>query len=419
MIRRRDLVRALGDPDVADWVLVEHEQEVASVDEARRVRRDERRTKWHLTAHVDTPTGRGSAFVSIDAADGDAEAIVRQTIELARASIGPAWVTRPAAAPARVQLQDPALLKRDLLDVASSIARTVQRPPGSKVVASAQLLRDKVNMLSAYGVRTDWTATLVRVDLLVSVGDRSISITREARRLEDLGLDAAIASALDDLRTMSGAVAMKPGKRAIVLRRDAMLHDGLGVWSVFVPQADAVVERQGLTRYRERTLIAAPGVEPLTVISDGARDFGLLSAPMGEQGDAVRRFALVERGMAAGLGLSPREGALRGRDPNGGVRNLVVDTGSWTGAIDAAARPVLEIRRLRSLSLDPYTGDASLEIGIAIDHADGTQQPVVGGSLRVDMIAALAGAWRSSTGIARGAYIGPDAVLFEGADVLP
>src|SRR5439155_4262859 len=129
---------------------------------------------------------------------------------------------------------------------------------------------------------------------------------------------------------------------------------------------------------------------------------GVLSAPLGDEGDAVRRWAMVERGVAAGLGLSPREAALRRRDPNGGVRNLAVELGSWTGE---ASGKVLEVRRLRELAIDPYTGEASLEIALGV--AGG--KPFAGGTLRLDLIAALAHARRSTKPLTRGAYVGPDA----------
>src|SRR5439155_22382561 len=128
--------------------------------------------------------------------------------------------------------------------------------------------------------------------------------------------------------------------------------------------------RQGLTRYREQMPIV-PGAdqerEPLTVASDGSLEYGVRSAPIGDEGDAVRRFLLVERGVAAGLGLSPREAALRHRDPNGGVRNIVVTSGTWSGDAAAGGGRVVEVRRLRHLALDRYTGDARLEIELALD----------------------------------------------------
>src|SRR5205814_212917 len=185
----------------------------------------------------------------------------------------------------------------------------------------------------------------------------ALVIMREARRLDELDLDVAIAAAAADLGLLARARAPKPGPCALVLGPDALLHGGLGVWDAFAAQADAVVERQGLTRYREGSPIAPSAdrvADPLTIDSDGALDFGTRSAPIGDEGDAVRRFALVDRGIAAGLGLAPREAALRHRDPNGGVRNLVVATGAWAG--EPPAGRVVEIHRLRALAIDPYTG---------------------------------------------------------------
>jgi hypothetical protein len=199
---------------------------------------------------------------------------------------------------------------------------------------------------------------------------------------------------------------------------EAMLHGVLGVWEAFALQADAVVERQGLTRYRPGTPVA-PGSElekePLTIESNGALELATRSSPIGDEGDAVRRFLLVDRGVAAGLGLSPREAALRRQDPNGGVRNLIVATGSWSGhATDAGGGRVVEVRRLRGLAIDPYTGEATLEIALGVVG----DQPFTGGTVRLDLIAALAHARRSRTRIRRGAYVGPDAVLVEHAELI-
>ncbi|HEY5920476.1 MAG TPA: metallopeptidase TldD-related protein, partial [Kofleriaceae bacterium] len=225
-----------------------------------------------------------------------------------------------------------------------------------------------------------------------------------------------------DLDSLASAAPATAGACVLVLGADALLHEGLGVWAAFASQADAVIERQGLTRYRERTPIAPDAeklAEPLTITSNGAIAYGVRSAPLGDHGDAVRTFKLVERGTAAGLSLTPREGALRGRDPNGGVRNLVVEAGTWPGTIDAGAVRVVELRRLRSLSIDPYTGDASLEIALGIEHtAKGGAKPVTGGAIRIDLIAALAKAKRSSRTITRGAYTGPDAVSIDRAELI-
>jgi hypothetical protein len=190
---------------------------------------------------------------------------------------------------------------------------------------------------------------------------------------------------------------------------------------VFALQADGLVEREGLTRYREHAPIAHGAdqiAEPLTIASDGALDYGVLSEPLDSDGAAVRRFTIVERGIAVGLGLSPREAALHSRDPNGskrdpngGVRNLVVGPGSWNSEPPAGA---VEVLRVRDLAIDPYTGDARLEL--ALCRRDGTY--FAGGTIRLDLITALARARRSSARVRTGAYEGPAAILVETADLL-
>ncbi|MCX5745310.1 MAG: hypothetical protein NT062_22770, partial [Proteobacteria bacterium] len=87
------------------------------------------------------------------------------------------------------------------------------------------------------------------------------------------------------------------GPCALVIGPDALLPGGgYGVWEIFAALADSVVDRQGLTRYRLGSPIAAGAetlAEPLSITSDGALDFGPRSAPVGDEGEAVRRFPLV------------------------------------------------------------------------------------------------------------------------------
>jgi hypothetical protein len=413
VIDRRSLTRALGHQDLADWIVVDRDQELVVVDGA--TRRQERRTRWQLTVHADTPTGRGTAHVSIDANEGDPDRLVEQAATLARLSVGPAWSSIPQAAPARVELADPALATADLLAVADAIVRV--RHAGAVIDARASLLRERVAVQTKQGFHTEWSATLAHVDALVAATGRSLSLTREARRVDQLELATAIDDAIADLELIASAGAPPPGPCALVLAGEALLHGGLGVWQAFVSQADAVVARQGLTRYHESTPIV-PGAdelaEPLDVTSDGALPFGVWSAPLGDEGDAVRKFPLVTRGIAAGLGLSPREASLRQREPNGGVRNLVVGPGTWDETL--VAPRVLEIRRLRGLEIDPYTGDADLEILLGFDRASRTS--FTGGTLRLDLIDVLARAHRSAHWLRRGPYAGPAAIGIERAELI-
>jgi predicted Zn-dependent protease len=427
MIDRAALERALAQHGIVEWALAQRDQELAIVtSEETALHRTERRTRFHLTVHHDAPSGRGSATLALDARGGDADALVEQTRQLAMASVSTTWRPRPPAAPAQVALEDPALRAHELLPLARRLAAGARGTSSVEVFATAHVLRERVEVATSHGLRTSWRATELEVDALVARGERSLAIARTARRAVDLGIGAAVRGAAADLELLAGAQAAEPGPCTVVLTAEAMLHGGRGVWEVFARQADALLERQGLSRYRERMPIARDAElldEPLTILSEGALDFALASAPVADDGAAVRTFALVERGRAAGLGLVTREAALRARDPNGGVRNLGVALGAtWPGTIEAA-RPyaagtgrVLEVRRLRTLAIDTYTGDATLEIELAVDHPRGLA--VTGGVLRLDLIDALARARRSTVELRRGSYRGPNAVLLARAELL-
>jgi microcin-processing metallopeptidase PmbA/TldD-like protein len=423
VISRRDLVRALVERNVADWVVIERELETAAIDETRGLQRREKLVRSTVILHHEDFHGRGTARLEVGAREGDAQLLIDRAISLAISARGPAWKSVPPAAPAKVPLLDPALdpsLKIDLVDHATRFLRTIQRPRDLRVTPRVAITREVAAMQSRSGSHAEWTASHIVAHALVASGERSIEVTREARRFADLGFDVGIDTAREDLEQLAKAGPPTPGRCALVLAADALLHaDTLGVWAVFATQADSVLEREGLTRYRVGAPIV-PGAdqvsEPLTIASDGALEYATRSAPLGDDGDAVRKFTIIERGVCTGIGLTGREAALRHRDPNGGVRNLVVYQGTWDG--QPTANRTVEVRRLRALSIDPYTGDASLEIRLAVDRRAGVAKPFAGGTVRLDLVGALARARRSSTVIRRGAYEGPAEVLIEDAELI-
>lgn len=417
MITRRELIRAVSrERRVADWVVIERTAELHVFDQFRQLTRRELRSSFTVVLHVDSALGRGSARVTVDAGQSTAAAVAARAVSLATTAVGPGWRSVPPAAPAQVTVEDRELPK-DLADAARPLIALAT----DGVRVRAEISREQAAIQAKSGFHEEWPSTQLRVDALVSDGQRSLELVREARRLSELTLDlpAAFAAALQDLTSLRAAQATPTlGELVdIVLDTDALLHDNaLGVWSVFAVQADATLERKGLTRYREGAPIvpgAAQVPEPLTITSDGSIDHALRSSPVGEDGDAVRKFDLVERGISAGLALTMREAALRGRDPNGGIRNLVIAPGTWDGT---PVRRTIEIKRLRALSVDPYTGDASLEIALAFDNG----RPFSGGTIRLDLLAALSRARRRKADrpLRRGAYVGPPSVLIERVELL-
>ena len=417
MITWRDLIRAVSrERRVADWVVIERVADVHVVDQFRQVTRRELRSSFTVVLHVDSALGRGSARITVDAGQSTATAVAARALSLATTAVGPGWRSVPPAAPARITVED-----RELPADLGEAARPLVALASDTVRVRAEISREQAAIQAKSGFHEEWPSTQLRLEALVSDGQRSLELVREARRLAELveAGPAALAAALEDLTSLQTAQAAPTlGEPVdIVLGADALLHDNaLGVWSVFAVQADATLERKGLTRYREGLPIvpgAAQVPEPLTITSDGSIDHALRSAPVGEDGDAVRKFDLVERGISAGLALTMREAALRGRDPNGGVRNLVIAPGTWDGT---PVRRTIEIKRLRALSVDPYTGDASLEIALAFDNG----RPFSGGTIRLDLLAALSRARRRKADkpLRRGAYVGPPAVLIERVELL-
>ncbi|MGE5185116.1 MAG: hypothetical protein ACM31C_23770, partial [Acidobacteriota bacterium] len=156
MIDRRAVAHALERRGVADWVVIDRDQELAIIDEAAPgLRRVEHRTRWQLTVHVDTATGRGSAHVTFDVAEASADAIVDQAIKLARATLGPAWASTPPAAPAKVALIDDS---REPIAIADALLHGAKRPAGATVTARASCLHERVTAIARAGFRTTWDA---------------------------------------------------------------------------------------------------------------------------------------------------------------------------------------------------------------------------------------------------------------------
>lgn len=289
-------------------------------------------------------------------------------------------------------------------------------------------------------------------------------IRLQARRLADLDLAQHVRRGAEQLERRAAATALPPGRYDLVLTRGALLPDNVsygqasladvdderlldaiphlgfaptrpeegsnwqfsGRYAWFEPiaaQADARATRLGLSRYRIGQSIHGDQPitgDPLTIISDGTLPFGLLSSPVGELGEPVRRFTLVERGVAAGLAFDVREAALRGVGANGGVRNLVIEPGKTLpeDLHRPARRPLLEARDLAWLDIDPATGNFTCEIALADLHAAQTiPRPTTGGILQGNIFHLLASARLSSQIFTKGWYTGPEAIRFPDIEV--
>jgi hypothetical protein len=422
VITRDDLLRALTGRRIAAWSIC-HRRARATIADHLGARRRELGSRWALAVHVDTPRGRGTATLDVSDRDVDVELLVDELVTRAAAHPGRPWLTPPTAAPARVDLVDADLGQAPLDDLAhgplDDLARALAASPrpGALTIARAQL--EDIAVETHGGLRVRWRAATLDAELTLRRGDHTLTLRRAARRRADLERDLAAALATADIDldlaaapTIGGPV---PGRAALLLPIDAMLAGdprGLGVWAALVAQADPEAERAGLTRLRRGAPLtpgAADLAAPLTVESDGARPFGLRAAPIHDDGAAVRRFPLVDAGRAADLGLTLRDAGLRDLAPNGGVRDLLVAPGAWTG--DLPTTRTIELRRLTALDLAPHSGAATLVIDLAIDHDAGTRRPFRGGAIHLDRAA------RHTDLTTVGAYRGPIALLIDDVEL--
>jgi predicted Zn-dependent protease len=276
------------------------------------------------------------------------------------------------------------------------------------------------------------------------------------RRVADLDLGGALARAARHLSDRRRAEPTPPGRYDLVLSDSALTPEavtemsrGLHAWyeseqhypghrsartvrdaaeygwfGPLVAQADARVVREGLARYLPGQSIYRgrpdASADLLTVASDGALPFGLLSQPVGAQGEPVRRFTLVERGVAAGLALDLREAALLGVMANGGVRNLHVAPGSTPADAlhQPGALPVLHAVALDWLEIDTRSGDLVAALGLGYRQSGpGTTTPVTGGVIRGNVFELWAGARLAAEYVTAGWYRGPAAVRFGGVRI--
>lgn len=429
-IDRDSLLRAIGARKLADWVLTERKAERLTIGSAAsgELWRSDRSDHLRVLVRRDLPSGRGTGVIEVQEQVGDAPSLISRAVALAEAAVEPAWDSPPPAAPARVALLDElaaqtlepaaAALRSALFSAAAAAGLTVERWHG-------QISRDDLLLSSAQGFDVTWQRSGYRITATLSAkspsGAQLVSLRASARRLAELDLVAALAALATGAAAEARALARSsepqvPDAPVILeLGPEAMLGDegaASGVWGAFVALAEVRAARRGLLRGLRDLHEAAPlhtaqgAPSSLIVWSDGALPYGLRSAPVGEEGEAVRRFRLFADGVAGEPGMGPREAARRGGAPNGGVRNLVINAGEPAAPVaPGSSTPILHVHRLRLLHIDPNSGHGELELGLAVDRERGVV--LRGGCVALDLVQALATAERAPERIRRGDYHGP------------
>jgi predicted Zn-dependent protease len=255
-------------------------------------------------------------------------------------------------------------------------------------------------------------------------GGLPVRLRMQARQRKDLRWQEELEAA--ERRSLAAASATLPesGPCDLLLMASAYLpaaRDDFGIWTPLARQSEARRAASGLARYQlgQEILARAPTGDSLTLMSDGTLDFGLRSAPFDEQGQAVRRFSLVDKGRAAGHSVDYRDAALSRVNANGGVRNLVVDAGAtpFEQLQRADTRPLLVVHTLSDLYTEER-GACTLRVGSAEwRHHDATGA-LVSKAVRGGVISGNIYDWLSRAHFTREVenllwYQGPKAIRFD------
>lgn len=432
-IDRASLRRAIEARKLADWVLTERRREQLSVASHGAAWRSDRSEHLRVLVRRDLPSGRGTGVVEVQEPRGEAPALIARAVALAEAAIEPVWITPPPAAPARVALLDE-LAAGSLGPAAEALRQALHQAAERAGVAlvswRCEVARDELALGSAQGFEVSWKQSELRATATVGKDGQLGGLHRRARRLADLELPGALAALAAELAPREQAAALPDVPVILELGGEAMLGDDeRGVWETFALLASAPLQRRNAgatialgarrgaagTAQTSQTLAtlatSQSSQSSLTVSSDGALPYGLRSAPVGDEAEAVRRFRLFADGQLGEPGMGPREAARRGGAPNGGVRNLVIGPGAAGdgpeegAAFDGAGMAILDVRRLRWLQLDAGSGRAEGELELAFDRQRGTA--LRGGRFAIDLARALVGGQRSTATLRRGSYQGP------------
>lgn len=454
----RALTRVSKRREIDEFVLreVRHTRHVSTRDALGTATMTELDHALTTTIYRNFRQGRGQASfrLGVDQLDDYENALGAAAIH-ASSSLGPAWSLPPAAAVARVKVFDPPLLDGDpnfhlgrLIEVAEAAA-AAERLQWARLEVSVEI--EAIELAASTGFRVGYRASMwtLRGSLGASgEANREEILEMAGRRVEDLQLADALAIANRRMRlraqlarTAAGqdVSASSPGspQAAPPLGMGGSSHTvdlvvpaavlastvagGAHGWlSGLVGLASEESLRLGLSAFvpgqpiRDNAQVATP---PLSLVSDGTLAFGVYSAPCGELGEPVRRFTIIDQGVARETSLSSRLAARRGRTANSGARNLSLSLGdeSESALLTPGKRPLLRVHSFALAEVQPRAGSLSIQLDLCEYLRDGSWLPVGGGSLWIDAVGAWLSARRANEKVRHSWYEGPTLVRFDAA----
>lgn len=314
---------------------------------------------------IDRGLGRGHSHFFVPP-DAQTRTLIKQSASRALGALGPSWRLEPPSAPARLELQDQAWaddLEKSLDQLTEEfhkqLPKTLTLLQGSIEVE----LVDARSILSN-GFDNHFGSTRARISArLQAQKGAPVLMEIDVRRRKDLRLQKSFARAERSSLERASQIANVAGECDLLLMSTAywpQAESDFGIWNPLAKQCSAALAAEGMAKYRVgQAILPNPAqADPLTIRSDGTRNFGLRSAPFDSDGQAVRRFSIVDKGRAAGQSVNYREAARQEINANGGVRDLIVESGKVALAElkTPGERPLLVVHRLSDLHAEARGG---------------------------------------------------------------
>lgn len=367
------LHKALQAAAVVDEYIISEQRLQSLTHEIGGAQESSRREMRSLSARIflDRELGRGHSEFSVPAG-ANLRSLISQSAARALGAIGRSWRLRPPSAPARLQLFDSDWAKSPDDSIAQLWEQFQAHKPPSLHLLKGKLALELTDTraIVSNGFDNQYRSTKVQITATVQAKKGApVQIRLGARHQDGLRWQAIFEDALRRSLQAQGAIPNQSGICDLLLLSSAYHPRGdedFGLWNAPVHQCHAELASSGLARYQvgQEILREPARGDTLTLRSDGTRDFGWRSAPFDRDGQAVRRFAIVNDGKAAGQSVGYIDAAKQGIDANGGVRDLVIEPGnlSLEELGTPGERPLLLVHHLSDLHAEAR-GGICLRIG--------------------------------------------------------
>jgi predicted Zn-dependent protease len=413
---------------IADWKVrhrVERQTQLYVIGDRPEATRVVDGDRFDVTVYVDHDGGRGASGVTLYQASPDEwRGRLEDAASRARLQANPRFDLPGPQRYRRIPLVDDAMRERPAeraRDVFAALQRAVRAERGVRLSsAEVYLTSGTTRLANSRGASGQVDETLVDLEFVLLAGEgvegteayKSLS----RRRLADLGVERAVASAAKVARDSQQATAPSSGATAIVFSEDALGTGAISdFWDPFRFHSSAQAAYRKLARFSPGKLVTGGRIagEPLALATNPTASYGTASTPFDADGVALRRLSLVEDGRLVRYWATKEYADYLRIEPTGPITNVELPAGETAEADLLRDGASLQVVSFSWFNPDALTGDFATEIRLGYERRRGKERPVKGGAVQGNLFDAFRRATFSRETAWVGAYHGPRSIRCE------